>query len=71
MSEKEAKKCPKCSSKMEKGARITSATRGWIPHAVTLAKEGDLFGDKIIPFYCIDCGYVELYKEMKKRRNKP
>jgi len=61
MSENKAKKCPKCGGEMEKGARITSAARGWIPQAVTLAKEGDFYGDKIIPFYCRKCCYIELY----------
>jgi predicted nucleic-acid-binding Zn-ribbon protein len=64
----EIKICPKCGGEMEKGARITSATRGWIPHAVTLAKEGDLFGDKILPFYCKRCGFIELFKEMKDEK---
>ncbi len=62
MSDMEVKKCPKCSGEMEKGARITSADRGFIPQAVTFAKEGDFYGDKIIPFWCKKCGYIELYK---------
>ena len=59
MSEKEAKKCPKCGGEMEKGRRLVSY------YGVTFAKKGDWFGDKIIPFYCKNCGYIELYKEMK------
>lgn len=26
-------------------------------------KEGDLAGDKIVPFYCEKCGYIELYDQ--------
>ena len=64
----EIKTCPKCGGEMEKGERITSAARGWIPQAVTLAKEGDFFGDKILPFYCKKCGFIELFKELKDEK---
>jgi len=60
MSGKEVKKCPKCGGVMEKGRRLQSygPVRFW--------KKGDiLLGDKMIPFYCKNCGYVELYKKMK------
>ncbi len=30
---------------------------------ITLLKDGDFVGDKIIPFYCTKCGYIELYNE--------
>ena len=66
MSEKEVKKCPKCDGEMEQG----EFTPSHIPTHRFL-KKGDLLGDEIIPFYCKNCGYLELYKEMKKRRNKP
>lgn len=53
------KKCPKCGEEMEKGKYVAGygATR--------LVKYGDLRGDKIIPFYCKNCGYIELYRKMK------
>ena len=60
----EVKKCPKCGGEMEEGERITA----YMTQAVTFAKKTDLFGDKIIPFYCKSCGYIELYKKMKKKR---
>jgi len=62
MGEGEVKKCPKCGGEMEKGARLTFHGRWPIPEAVTLAKEGDFYGDKIIPFYCRNCWYIELCK---------
>jgi len=53
------KKCPKCSGEMEKGRRIT----GYWAIAIRFTKKDDLFkGDMIIPFYCKNCGYIELYK---------
>jgi len=36
--------------------------------SITFAKKGDVFGDKIIPFYCKNRGYIELYKEMKEKK---
>jgi predicted nucleic-acid-binding Zn-ribbon protein len=55
----EAKKCPKCGAEMQKGMDL----RGW--GSVTLRKEYDLIGDMIIPFYCENCGFVELYRQKK------
>jgi predicted nucleic-acid-binding Zn-ribbon protein len=45
---------------MEKGARIT----GYLTIAVRFTKMSDLKGDMIIPYYCKNCGFIELYKEM-------
>jgi len=55
----EFKECPKCGGVMEKGKRL------YAYGGVTFAKKGDFFGDKIIPYYCRACGYIELYKKMK------
>jgi C4-type Zn-finger protein len=58
MSESEAKKCPKCEGEMKLAA--TRADLG-------------LFGRSwhgILPFYCRNCGYIELYKGMKKKERK-
>lgn len=63
----EAKKCPKCGGEMVKGYRLVGE---YGLRSVNFAKEGDVFGDNITPFYCKNCGYIELYKEIK-RRNKP
>lgn len=54
-----APKCPKCGETMEKGTRFVSFTE------ITLAKEGQYVGARIIPFVCKNCGYIELYKEKK------
>jgi predicted nucleic-acid-binding Zn-ribbon protein len=61
VSESEVKNCPKCGGDMERGKSLTELTRFWVD-SVHLAKRGDLRGDKIIPFYCKSCGYIELYK---------
>ncbi|MCW3981814.1 MAG: hypothetical protein NWE81_01680 [Candidatus Bathyarchaeota archaeon] len=58
-------KCPKCSGEMVEGAK---------------AAFGDVFGctrrekekpeaqrsDKVQPYYCEKCGYIEFYKEIRK-----
>lgn len=65
MSESQAKKCPKCGGDMAAGdARVSHSAYG-----LRLAKFGDIVGDRIIPFYCTECGYIELYKEMKKKKD--
>jgi len=60
MNESEVKKCPKCGGEMLKGRRLVSFTE------ITPAEEGQYLGDRILPFCCKNCGYIELYKEMKK-----
>jgi predicted nucleic-acid-binding Zn-ribbon protein len=54
MSEKEAKKCPKCGGEMMYGD---------VSRDVHILKQGDLVGDKLYAFFCRGCGFVELYKE--------
>jgi hypothetical protein len=39
-----------------------------IGNTVTLRKKDDWIGDKIVPYYCTACGFVELYKEMKEKK---
>jgi len=60
MNENEARKCPKCGSEMELVDKIV----GYGLHAARLFNKYDLSrGDKIIPYYCPNCGYIELYNE--------
>jgi predicted RNA-binding Zn-ribbon protein involved in translation (DUF1610 family) len=60
----EAKKCPECGGEMEEGDYL----RGH--HiAVRLMKYDDFYGDKVIPFYCKNCGFIKLYREMKKKKD--
>jgi len=60
----EVKKCPKCGGEMEKGARIT----GYLTIAVRFTRMSDLKGDMIIPYYCKKCGFIELFKEIKEKK---
>jgi predicted nucleic-acid-binding Zn-ribbon protein len=50
----ESKKCPRCGNGLEKGDNLNPAT---------MRKKGDLLGDSIVPFYCKNCGYIELYNQ--------
>ena len=81
MSEKEVKKCPKCGGimmlgllSMKERVRLeTDLGRRWLrlfAGGWALGK-GDLYSDTIIPYHCKKCGYIELYKKLKKERNKP
>ncbi len=58
----EGKKCPKCGSKMEE-ANSLGSTAGHPLGGTTIVKQGDLVGDKIVPFYCKNCGFIELFVE--------
>ncbi len=58
----ESKKCPKCGSQMEKGISLGSVM-GHPVGGTYFVKKGDFTGDKIIPFYCKNCGYIELFIE--------
>jgi predicted nucleic-acid-binding Zn-ribbon protein len=53
----ESKRCPKRGNEMVR----TDYLSGY--GAVRLVKFGDVRGDKVIPFYCKNCGYIELYNE--------
>jgi predicted nucleic-acid-binding Zn-ribbon protein len=48
---------------MVETGRLVAHTR--VLAGVSLAKKGDVIGDRIIPHYCRNCGYIEFYKEMK------
>ena len=52
---------PKCSSEM-----VPDYLSGY--GAVRLVKFGDIRGDKVIPFYCKNCGYIELYNEKNLKK---
>jgi predicted nucleic-acid-binding Zn-ribbon protein len=55
----EVMKCPKCGSEMPRGNYVC----GYRFNGIRLVKFGDFQGDKLVPFYCPKCGYVELYNE--------
>ncbi len=56
--------CPKSGGNMMRGDRLVP-TPTHLAVIVTLAKRGDIWGDDIIPYYCENCGFIELYKEME------
>jgi predicted nucleic-acid-binding Zn-ribbon protein len=61
MSEGRVKNCPKCGNIMAQGNLLLE---GQFPGpGLRLLKSGDHFGDKIVPYYCQKCGYIELYNE--------
>ncbi len=38
-------------------------TGGVISGNLRIVKQGDLMGDRMNVYYCMDCGFIELYKE--------
>ena len=54
----EVKKCPKCGSEMKEVDKIV----GYV-QPIRIQKKGDWTGDKVVPFQCQNCGYIELYNE--------
>ena len=53
----ESKKCPKCGNIMQVGRTGLGAA--------VVRKQGDLFGDEIVPLYCPNCGFVEWWMKNK------
>jgi predicted nucleic-acid-binding Zn-ribbon protein len=62
----ECKKCPKCGAEMEKGRDLFPASATPLVFSVHMRKPEDWIGDKIVPFHCRKCGYIELYTERKE-----
>ena len=59
------KTCPKCSGEMAKGTKEVFGDH----FACTRRKQKKLEKqglDRIQPYYCKNCGYVEFYKEKRK-----
>jgi hypothetical protein len=54
-----AVKCRECVGEMEKG--VFDLTHRFL-------KKGDEFGDVVFPYYRKNYGFIEIYKEMKKKK---
>lgn len=55
----EIKKCPKCGGDMTGELRLGSYTD------LMLKKDDQFVGEPINTFCCTNCGYIELFKEMR------
>jgi predicted nucleic-acid-binding Zn-ribbon protein len=58
MSEGESKKCPKCGAVFSR-AKANNFMQLFTKDSFPLRG----FGDNIIGFYCVNCGYIEFYDE--------
>jgi predicted nucleic-acid-binding Zn-ribbon protein len=67
MNEKEVMKCPKCGGELAMGRDL----RGAHFNSIYFRKPEDWGGDKIIPFCCKKCGYIELYNEKNLETKQP
>ena len=59
------KKCPKCGGEMIEGEFMKN-----IPKLTALPRKGLGSYDRVIPAYCKDCGFIEIYKEMKQKKSR-
>jgi predicted nucleic-acid-binding Zn-ribbon protein len=61
------KHCPKCHGTMEEGRVLQSerALEFINVGEVKLSRKNQLRSDTIIPYYCTECGYIELYTKRK------
>jgi predicted nucleic-acid-binding Zn-ribbon protein len=57
----EVKKCPKCNGEMVQGEFLKN-----LPKVVVFSKQSQRSFDKVIPYYCKKCGFMEIYKVMKQ-----
>jgi predicted nucleic-acid-binding Zn-ribbon protein len=54
------KKCPKCGSEMVNDKDLGSYGE------LTLKNKDQFLGDNVLTYYCVKCGYIELYREKKE-----
>lgn len=62
-------KCPKCGDDMKREKRLI-ATRALTLTAydeVYLENDRKWTGDRIVPYACLQCGYIELYRVRLKQ----
>ena len=64
----EAKKCPKCGGKMQKGNLFSTPAGRFIRFTDRESESVWTIGNvsKVDAFACKSCGYIEIYKEMNK-----
>ena len=63
----EAGKCPECGGEMQQADQLQDGKYGGLPILAADSTWGT--GDRIIPFYCKNCGFIKLYKKKEKERN--
>jgi predicted nucleic-acid-binding Zn-ribbon protein len=60
----ENKTCPKCGGEMACDRHLGSYTE------IMLKKGEQFLGDWIKVFYCVNCGFIELYREKREHDGK-
>jgi predicted nucleic-acid-binding Zn-ribbon protein len=58
--EEETRACPKCGSTMRSDKHLQS-----LGSETELVSMNGFLGDRVKVFYCVKCGYIELYREEK------
>jgi ribosomal protein S27AE len=60
MSESRVKNCPKCGNIMAQANLAFGSAMQFPRPSLRLLTSGDHFGDKVVPYYCQRCSYIEL-----------
>ena len=63
----DVKKCPKCDEDIVEGMDL-AVRYSLRDMSVSFRKKGDWLGDRVTPYLCKKCGFVELYKEIKEKK---
>jgi predicted nucleic-acid-binding Zn-ribbon protein len=58
----ETKKCPKCDGEMVNDKDLGSYGE------LTLKSKDQFLGDTVLTFYCVICGYIELYRARNENK---
>jgi predicted nucleic-acid-binding Zn-ribbon protein len=59
--EEETRTCPKCGSTMKGDRHLQS-----LGSETELVTKDGFLGDQVKAFYCVKCGYIELYRGRKR-----
>jgi len=60
----EVKRCPKCNCEMVQGEFLKNLQK-----VVVFPKEGRRRFDRVASTYCKKCGFIEIYREMKEKKD--
>ena len=60
------KTCPKCQRDMIEGRELVSMRPLDLlaMQEVRFARKNTIRTDKVVPYFCQNCGYIEMYKEI-------
>ncbi|MDH5482284.1 MAG: hypothetical protein OEY22_05335 [Candidatus Bathyarchaeota archaeon] len=64
----EVKKCPKCGGEMKKSRYLVGRIDPICDIGLRVEDGQWGLGIMVLPVYCLNCGFIEIYKRMKKKK---